>query len=209
MSGVLDDLESNQALLLMYLADELTAQDRTLVERKLAADASLRTELATMEVAHSAYLSAMRKLDEHQALPVPESVAADRASRIIRQWATERLARPKRTAVRPRLGLPGWVYPVAAAAAAAVVFISLDTILRPGPMGAPPVSTQDPIAQLTDQQQQELIEVASNETPTSSESSATPNLDEADNAVAGLQGADNMDNVVTSVLSSDNRQETQ
>ena len=195
MSGFVEEFDNDQALLLMYLAGELTAQDKALVERKLADDPSLRDELTQLQSAHSTFMSAMQKLDAHEALPVPESVAIDRVGRIIRQWATERLARPRRTQARPRFNLPGWVYPVAAAVVAFIVFISLDTIRQNGPPSQSQIAPQpDPIAQLSDQQQQDLIDAVSNE-------SASSSLDDADNAVAGLQGAD-------SILNPDDRQET-
>ena len=194
MSGFVEEFDNDQALLLMYLAGELTAQDKALVERKLADDPSLREELTQLQSAHSAFMSAMQKLDAHEALPVPESVAIDRVGRIIRQWTTERLARPRRTVARPKFNLPGWVYPVAAAVVAFIVFISLDTIRQNGPTPQPGIPQPDPIAQLSDQQQQDLIDAVSNE-------SASSSLDDADNAVAGLQGAD-------SILNPDDRQET-
>ena len=48
MSSLLQQLENNEAVLLMYLADELPAEDRAEVEQMLATDAGMRAALESL-----------------------------------------------------------------------------------------------------------------------------------------------------------------
>jgi hypothetical protein len=123
MSSEFKDTEMRQALLLMYLVDELSPADRLDLERKLAADAALRDELARMRAEHEAYLRAMRTLDSAWSGTFSDEAAAGRACRAVRQWAaTQSTRRPAPT--KPReLRVPWWSYPLVAAAAILVAII--------------------------------------------------------------------------------------
>jgi anti-sigma factor RsiW len=70
MANILQQLQDEQAMLLMYLADELPAEDRAAVERRLAGDARLVEELQKMRQTHEAFLAAMRRLDEIDGQPI-------------------------------------------------------------------------------------------------------------------------------------------
>jgi anti-sigma factor RsiW len=122
MKSVLNQLESNEAILLMYLADELSAPDRAEVERRLSADAALREELESLRGAQDYAMSAMHALDGGHATAL-QGAASRRVVRAMQRWqagrALERAAQPKNRGFR--LYVPAWSYPAAAAAAIILV----------------------------------------------------------------------------------------
>jgi anti-sigma factor RsiW len=69
MAGLLEQLRDDQAVLLMYVADELTEDDRAAVEQRLAGDAALRQKLAEL-----------RGLNEQMGPMIAGLYEADRAS---------------------------------------------------------------------------------------------------------------------------------
>jgi len=123
VASLLQQLENNEAMLLMYLADELPADDRVEVEQMLASDAGLRAELESLGATHAAVMSGLSKFDKATPLPVSESVAARSISRLMKQWQIDRLARQPAAAPRRAWRVPWWVYSgsVAAAVLLAVV----------------------------------------------------------------------------------------
>jgi hypothetical protein len=124
VASLLQQLESDQAVLLMYLADELPAEDRAEVARRLAADAGLRAELERLRSAYESFAAAVQRDDRSGRLPVPESVAVRRVGREMRQWHARRLAAAARpAALAPMLRYPWWAYPVAAAASIVLAFL--------------------------------------------------------------------------------------
>ena len=124
MASVLQQLESNEAVLLMYLAGELPAEDRTEVERMLAVDAGLRADLERLREAF-AWFSAEVARDDRAIRPaVSEGAAVRRVGRAMRQWYARRLAAAP--APRPAAGTlryPWWAYPLAAAASVVIAFL--------------------------------------------------------------------------------------
>ena len=120
MSSLLQQLQSDEAVLMMYVADELPPEDRAAVERRLAADGRLRGELDRLREAHEAFAAAMPALDRTDRPPVPEAVAVRRVVAAMRQWQAQRVVPAAAAAPAPPLRFPRWAYPLAAAAA--VVF---------------------------------------------------------------------------------------
>ncbi len=125
MASLLKQLPDRQAILLMYLADELGADDRREVEQMLAVDAALAAELEQIRAAQDAVMSAMGEMDKSTPMRVSTAVAARQISRLMKQWQVDRLTR--RPVEGPKKGsrIPWWGYPAASAAAAAVVLIGL------------------------------------------------------------------------------------
>ena len=123
--NLLQRLENNEAVLLMYLADELPAEDRAEVEQLLAVDAGLRAELERLREAMDLSVDAIREVDRFTPLPVPRPVALRRMSRVVRQWQVARLTKAHDEADEPRRGLryPWWTYPLATAAAVLLAFL--------------------------------------------------------------------------------------
>jgi hypothetical protein len=123
VASLLQQLENNEAMLLMYLADELPAEDRDEVERMLAVDAGLLAQLERLQRAYNTFAAAMERQDAASRLPVPESVAVRRVGRVMAQWHARRLASPKEAKPVATLRYPWWAYPLAAAASIVLAFL--------------------------------------------------------------------------------------
>ena len=123
MSNLLEQLESPEAVLLMYVADELPAADRAEVERKLAADPRLRAQLERVRDAYAGFATAMQAADESARLSVPQAVGVQRVVRSIRKWHAGRIVRTPAQAEVPTLRYPWWAYPLAAAASVVIAFL--------------------------------------------------------------------------------------
>jgi hypothetical protein len=119
--NVIEKLENNEQVLLMYLAGELPAGDQADVDRLLAIDAGLRQGLAELQACQAFVDEEIAKLDDASALPVSVDAAARQAGRVMRQ----RMAEPKvevaaqSSALRARSWW--WLYPTVAAASILIV----------------------------------------------------------------------------------------
>lgn len=137
---------NKEALLVLYLADELSAGERGDVERMLASDESMRQMLDELRGAQDTIGAALARLDETQPMPQAEVCAVSRrTARAMRQWQTEQIARQAAPMVRsnPRRGLAGW-RGYALAAAVAILFIGLYVYLgQQGVTSTPPVTNGD------------------------------------------------------------------
>ena len=124
MTSLLHQLENNEAILLMYLADELPAEDRADVEQQLASDPVLRAELEELRGAQDSFVSTMERLDADTRLPVSESVAVRRATRMLRQWQVDHVngAVAEEEPIK-ELRFPWWSYPLTTAAAVLIAFL--------------------------------------------------------------------------------------
>jgi hypothetical protein len=120
---MLQQLGSNEAILLMYLADELPPEDRAEVEQMLATDPGLRAALDEAREANASFVAAMPALDRSSRLPAPESVGVRRVMRTMRQWHERRLTAPPVVETQPGLRYPWWAYPLAAAASVVIAFL--------------------------------------------------------------------------------------
>jgi anti-sigma factor RsiW len=117
MASEIEKLKDDQALLLMYLADELPGAERDKINRRLGAEPALLSQLSHLRSAHATFVTAMGFLDRSTAAPVPTDAAVARASRLVRQWTTQRLARPAAPLRSKSASVAWWYYPLAAAAA--------------------------------------------------------------------------------------------
>lgn len=122
MGNLLQQLENNEAILLMYLADELEPQDRAEVEEMLASDAHLRDELEQLRESHQMVLTGLDELEAADAIKLPKEASLRQIGRRIRQWQLQN--RPTTIPLTQRKGLayPWWAYPTAAAAAVLLAF---------------------------------------------------------------------------------------
>jgi anti-sigma factor RsiW len=89
---MIDKLDNNENILLMYLADELPAEDRLEVEQMLRIDGSMRLEFDRLQAAQEVFDNELGMLDELQPLPTRPDAAVRRVGREMRQWA----ARPRK-----------------------------------------------------------------------------------------------------------------
>jgi hypothetical protein len=120
---VLQEL-NKESLLLLYVADELSAKDQAEVDRMLASDAGLRAELDQLEGTIQGFESAMAALD---AVPLAaESAAIRNIGQTMRQRLADQLVQstPTPTTVQPRMRYPWWLYPGVAAAVVLISFVS-------------------------------------------------------------------------------------
>ena len=127
MGSLIHELD-NDALLMMYLADELSAEDRADVEQLLGVDAGLRAGLVAVRADGE---SASRALDLADRFDPPagvsasgEAVAVRWAGRVFRQFQVDLLARNRKAPVPERqLAFPRWAYPIGSVAAVLLVAV--------------------------------------------------------------------------------------
>jgi hypothetical protein len=112
---------SREGVLLLYLADELGAEDRAEVEQRLLRDPALRAELDGLRGTQELLHTRLALLDAATPLAAEEEAGVRNVSRMMRQ----RLARPQPApALEPAIAvrrLPRWAYPAAAVAAVALI----------------------------------------------------------------------------------------
>jgi anti-sigma factor RsiW len=119
MRSLLQQLENNESVLLMYLADELPAEDRAEIEQLLSVDAGLRRELSKLQGLHDSFTISMSALDGMEIAASMRAGAARKVSRLMARQATREAVQPvseDRRAEGRRLRIGGWAYPVAVAA---------------------------------------------------------------------------------------------
>lgn len=123
MNSLLPQLQDDEAILLMYVADELPPADRSVVERRLNTETSLRDQLDALRgMQEAAYLS-LRTTDAHR-LP-GQGAGSRRVIRSIQKWQAGRAVEQAASAHKDRfhLHIPAWTYPVAAAAVLVIGFM--------------------------------------------------------------------------------------
>ena len=123
MTSLLHNLENNEAILLMYLADELSADDRAEVEHMLGSDAGMRTELERLRALRDETVTAIGAVDAGTRLPVNEGVAVRRVMRMMRQWQLDHATAPPPEEPIRELRFPWWSYPMTTAAAVLIAFL--------------------------------------------------------------------------------------
>jgi len=121
---MLESLENNELILLMYLAGELPPVDHLEVAEMLAADAGLRRELEQIREMSGALKGGLAALDRAEPLP-SEVVVARRIGRAMRQHALRAAeAARKSKPASSKLVFPWWAYPSVAAAAIFIAFLT-------------------------------------------------------------------------------------
>ena len=124
MSSQLHQLNS-ESILLLYLAGELSAEDRADVDQHLAADPQFREELESLRAAYDATGEVITAADKSERLVLPEASAARRVGNAVRSWHSRRLSMPPAQAARRGLRFPWWWYVTASAAGLVVITVSL------------------------------------------------------------------------------------
>lgn len=126
MASILRQLENNEAILLMYLADELPSEDRLEVEQMLRNDAGVRDMLGRLRETQRRGESILGELDAATPLP-EEDGAVRRLMRNLRKRQLELAARPAEAPVLVPLHkrMPAWAYPVISVAAAIIIALGL------------------------------------------------------------------------------------
>ena len=145
MKNTLAKLESNEVILMMYLANELPAHDRDQIEHLLKNDPGMRATLESLQLAWSRVDQAFAQADRQEPVHVASTVANTIAA--MRQWHADAASRPlTRSPVAPGLPLPWWCYPLASAAAIILAFAVWIANREPDrlPYGNPAVTMTEP-----------------------------------------------------------------
>ena len=131
MQSLLEKLENNEAVLLMYLADELPADDRAEVDSQLLNDPQLRDQLAQLrQTDQSIANSVASQLNSYPSVPTES-----RQNRLVQQVTLVMIQQQARkdeharqvadnAPARRLLRIPNWAYPIATAAMVLIAFIA-------------------------------------------------------------------------------------
>lgn len=122
MKSILAQLQSNEAVLLMYLAGELPQQDRAEVEKWLEQDGELRAQLENLRAAMGSVERQLKDAGEVDDVSVAR--ARREATAAMRLRSLEQRPAQVRAPEAVKWRIPGWAYP-AAAAAILLVAVSL------------------------------------------------------------------------------------
>lgn len=124
MASLLEQLENNEAILLMYLAGELPPEDHAEVQHKLATDAGLRRALDELRAACDKVNAGLAAIDITDTSDSHDAFVHRQVMRELRR----RIVEPPRIIVEkpvPKtLRYPWWVYPIAASAAVFFAFLA-------------------------------------------------------------------------------------
>lgn len=188
-----DDLYqlSDDAVLLLYLADELSAGQRAQVEKRLVTDASFRATCESLRILNGE----MRRWVGADSAAIASTELSDEMTvrRVVRELNRRRLelaAHPAPSVAARRRVYPAWIYPLGAAAAA--VFIALGLwgvgVIEYNPTVPAVVENQDMI----DHNERELAAALQvNEALTAMDEAEEP-LTEAEQHLAELQDVDDL-----------------
>jgi hypothetical protein len=111
-----------ESLLMLYVADELSAEDRQRVEEMLANDPGLRAQLDELTAAQDVMAGVFSEADANRPLPAPVWSSVRRMSAAMAQWQIDRMAKPAQTLVHHGRKL-GWLYASGAIAAGIIITI--------------------------------------------------------------------------------------
>jgi anti-sigma factor RsiW len=180
MPSQLDNLDRDAAIML-YLAGELDADDRSAYERRIAGDAQLAADVEQVRAAHSAVAGELERADGRTRLPAGESVAVRRVSRSINQWLVDREITPP-TPVKRGFVMPWWSYPSSAAAILIIGFLVWSS--RQEPAALPPSEAAKAGLSAADAEQQDLADLMTSSLEPRSYASVEPELDRLLSAAA-------------------------
>ena len=127
MADIANQLQTDrEAVLLLYLADEMTLEDRAELEKILTSDASLRGDLERVRELQATVAGGIEELDSARPLHMSEEVSTRRVMREMRRFQLELNSRaPVQLEASSLRAWPKWIYPVAAAAAAIFIVLGL------------------------------------------------------------------------------------
>jgi anti-sigma factor RsiW len=127
MSDIANQLQGDrEAVLLLYLAQELPRDDRAELERMLASDAALAADLDRLRALQSEVVGGLEEMDAASPLRISDDISTRRVMREMRRFQLELKSRApvhlEASTLRP---WPRWVYPVGAVAAMFFAFLAL------------------------------------------------------------------------------------
>lgn len=122
MAQLLHKLENNEAVLLMYLADELPAEDRRELEQLLSSDAVMRAELESLTSIYGTTMDGLRQLDSAEPLRSADELMISRTAALMRRQVVEQTLKPVPAPVSQGRRVRWW-HPFMVAAAASIAFL--------------------------------------------------------------------------------------
>jgi hypothetical protein len=131
--GMDDAMPPRSAQLLLYVSGELPDGQRQAIDRQLQADPALRRELERLRAVESSIRTTLSEADAGEPIDVRLRGIDREMSRLLRQWNVDRVtARPTVDDVHrtPFRRVPLWLYPLAAAAAVALLLGVWSLVLR-------------------------------------------------------------------------------
>jgi anti-sigma factor RsiW len=134
----------DQARLMLYLAGEMSSQERRSFEAVLAQDARLRQELDVLRQIESGVNKSLSAADASESISGRLPVIEKHVARALAQWQVDRLTLSAPAVPRTRIRrVPVWLYPLSAAAAVMVClgvwWLSLETEnVAQQPLNPPP-----------------------------------------------------------------------
>lgn len=138
MASPLQNLD-REAMLLMYISDELGDEDRAAAENMLEQDATLRQRLSELRQLHESIADQLDNLDVHSR-PASAESGIVRLLRHMRRHDAFLAERQANMPIEPARSWPRWVYPVASVAAVIFLILGLwaaNVIELPGQSGNP------------------------------------------------------------------------
>lgn len=119
MNSEQDELGDDQALLILYLAGELSEEQHAVLERRLQQEPALRRELEGLRSAQAMIWREMLAADSVHPPRGAASSAQRKLAGMVRQWAVDRLARDP-VAAPPQRSVKRWALAAAASVAIAL-----------------------------------------------------------------------------------------
>lgn len=120
MASQLSKLHSREAMILMYIADELSPADRAEVDRRIAADDALQGLLVELGSIWRQVDSAIEMTDAGTTAERRAAHVAADTSRMMRQWM---LRLPVKPPAARTLQIPRWAYAAVAAMLALAIYV--------------------------------------------------------------------------------------
>jgi anti-sigma factor RsiW len=189
MATVIETLDNPQQMLLLYLAGELPPEDRLEVERRLANDKSLASELDRLSALRLEIEQGIARLDKSSGLALRAEAAGRQVAReICRQIALPRVATPMVAESRRHRLMP-WLVPAGIAAAVVIGImgwvghrqVTSERLLAAQPMP----QGQERIAIVDTEPNLELLEQSIQVITNDDDSSALARLDAKDSVTSG------------------------
>jgi anti-sigma factor RsiW len=181
MSNLLQQLENNEAVLLMYLSGELPEDDRMEVEQMLASDPALRRALEELASLQEGTVETLSSADQRLALARGDAVVRN----VCRAMSAARVERVSSRPAAPefgrsRLRIAWWVYPIAVAA---MLVVGIMVMSDSRPVSIPPDKPETP----------EFVDAGENIDDTSTAPAVTAQIfpDELETELISLNGDDN------------------
>ena len=127
MADLANQLQNDrEAVLLLYLAEELPREDRVELERLLASDAALAADLDRLRSLHSETVAQFQELDAASPLRMSDEISTRRVMREMRRFQLELKSRaPVQLEASTLRHPPRWIYPIGAVAAMIFLFLAL------------------------------------------------------------------------------------